>query len=171
MNLILKHTIRFLFFALAQVLILNQIEIGYGIQLMIYPLFIFLLPVEMSIIVLMILAFVIGLTIDALSNTYGLHASSLLVFAYARPFIFKIFAPRDGYDVLQETNIFVMSNSWFLKTFGILLAIHHLWFFSLEMFKLNDFVFILQKTLLSLPLSLIICLLLQYLFLKKTNEK
>lgn len=158
-------------FVLAQVLILNQIEIGFGIQLMVYPLFILLLPVEIGVISLMLIAFALGLSIDAVSNTYGLHASSLLVVAFSRPLIYKLFAPRDGYDTMLETNIFTMGNSWFFKSFGILILIHHFWFFMLEMFKLNEFLFVLQKTAFSVIMSFLICILLQYLFVKKMSEK
>lgn len=167
MNIVVKIGLRFLFLLFAQVLILNQIEIGFGIQIMIYPLFILLLPVETGVIALMGAAFVLGILIDAMSNTYGLHTSSLLVVAYLRPVIFKLFAPRDGYDALLEVNIFTMGTLWFLKVFGILILVHHFWFFMLEMFKINEFVFVLQKTLLSVPISFLICVLLQYLFVRK----
>jgi len=170
MNIILKHSIRFLLFFLVQVLILNQIEPGMGIQIMIYPLFVLLLPVEMSVISLMLISFGLGIAIDSMSNSFGLHASSLLAVAYLRPVIFKLFAPRDGYDILLETNIFNMGTTWFLKTFGILLIIHHFWFFMLEMFKLNEILYVLQKTGLSVVVSILICILLQYLFLRKPKS-
>jgi hypothetical protein len=167
----LIHILRFVGFFLIQVLILNQIEIGFGIQIMIYPLFILLLPVEMNVFTLMLVAFGLGIFIDSMSNTYGLHASSLLTMAYFRPVIFKLFAPRDGYDALLETNLFNMGNMWFLKTFGILILIHHFWFFLFEMFKLNELLFVLQKTGLSAVVSFLICILLQYLFIRKPKEQ
>lgn len=168
---IVKHGLRFLFFFLVQVLVLNQIELGMGIQIMIYPLFVLLLPVEMNVYALMAITFGLGMSIDVMSNSYGLHTSSLLSVAYLRPMIFKLFAPRDGYDPLLETNIFNMGNAWFLKTFGILLVIHHFWFFMLEMFKLNEIIYVLQKTGLSTVISFMICILLQYLFLSKPKEQ
>lgn len=171
MNVILKHSIRFVLFLLLQVLVLNQVEVGQGIQLMVYPLFVFLLPVELNVISLMLLSFFFGISIDAMSDTYGLHASSLLVFAFLRPMVFALFAPRDGYDPLTETTLFTMGTAWFLKTFGILILAHHFWYFLLEMFKWNEVLFILQKTALSAPLTLLLCLLIQYLFLQKKTER
>lgn len=170
MSLVFKYILRFFLFFLVQVLVLNQIEPGYGIQIMIYPLFILLLPVDMSVFALMIVAFFMGLSIDSLSNGFGLHTSSLLTVALFRPTIYKLFAPRDGYDILLETNILTMGTSWFIKTFGILIAIHHFWFFMLEMFKLNEILFVLQKTGLSVVVSILICILLQYLFLRKRRN-
>src|SRR5690606_5801534 len=171
MNQLVKNILRFIFLLLVQVLVLNQIEIGFGIQLMIYPLFILLLPVDTNVSGLLLLAFLLGISIDAMSNTYGLHASALLIVAYFRPIIFKLFAPRDGYDSLIEANLRTMGYKWFINTFGILLLMHHFWFFMLEMFTLNEFAFILQKTALSAPLSFLLCMLVQYLFMNKLSSK
>ncbi|HIP32227.1 MAG TPA: hypothetical protein EYG86_05650 [Crocinitomicaceae bacterium] len=171
MNDIVKHSVRFFSAILVQVLLLNQIEIGFGIQLMIYPLFILLLPVETKVISLLFISFGLGILIDVFSNTYGLHASAALMFAFIRPRIFKLFDTRDGYDALVETNIFNMGLSWFLRTFGTLLFIHHFWFFLIEMFKMNEIAYVFQKTLLSLPISFAICVLLQSLFVKNQTGK
>lgn len=171
MNEILKHTYRFVILVVMQTLIFNRLEVGFGIQFMVYPLFIILLPFELGIVYMMLLAFLMGVAIDSISDTFGLHTSALLVVAYLRPVIFKMFSPREGYDVLKEGNIYEMGGRWFIYVFGTLLLIHHLWFFTLEIFKINDFFFILQKTFFSLPISFMICLLLQALFVSKPKER
>lgn len=171
MNIIIKHSVRFLFMVLVQALILNQMEIGLGIQIMVYPLFIVLLPFEMATILILFLAFSMGLLIDSISNTYGLHTSSLVLVAYLRPIIFKMFAPREGYDVLKESNMYEMGPRWFIYVFGLLLLIHHFWFFLMELFRVDAILFILQKTALSFPLSFLFAVLLQMLFIRKPNER
>ncbi|MFT5860185.1 MAG: hypothetical protein ACI865_002293 [Flavobacteriaceae bacterium] len=170
MNRVIRQLGRFAFFVLIQVLILNQVELGFGTQIMIYPLFVLLLPVNLNVFLLLFLSFALGLSIDAMSNTYGLHASALLVVAFFRPIIFKLTAPRDGYEQIYATNIYTMGGAWTVKTLGLLLLIHHFWFFLLELFKLDEILYLIQKTLLSLPLSFGICILLQYLFIKKPKE-
>lgn len=167
MNEIIRHIIRFFILIILQTLVLNQIEPGWGIQLMPYPLFIFLLPIEIGLLPLMLLAFLMGISIDSLSNTYGLHASSLLVFAYMRPMIFELFTPRDGYDPLLQPTLFDMGAKWFYKTFGLLLLIHHFWFFLLEILHVGQVLFILQKTVLSIFFGFLLCVLYQYLFIGK----
>lgn len=171
MRLVLTHIFRFILFVLVQALVFNQLEIGFGIQIMIYPLFLILLPFETNILILLAVAFVMGFCIDSLSNTYGLHTSSLLLLAYLRPIIFGVFSPREGYDSLKEASIFEMGQRWFVSVFGILLTIHHLWFFMLEMFKMNEILFIFQKTILSVPLSFLLCILLQVIFVTKPKER
>ena len=171
MNKLLKNSIRFVLFLLVQTLILNQIEIGFGIQLMIYPLFIMLLSFDTGVLSLLAISFTLGICIDAFSNTFGLHTSSLLVFSFLRPVIFKLFDTREGYDLLLEPTVLNMGNGWFIKSFGSLLLIHHFWFYLLEMFKLNDIGYVLEKTVYSLPLSFFLCVLLQYLFVNKQYTK
>jgi len=167
MNKILSNSLRFFLFFVIQVIVLNQLELGAGTLLMIYPLFIVLLPVDTNIFLLLFLAFALGISIDALSNTYGLHASSLVLMAYFRPVVFNAFAPRDGYEIDLEPNIHTMGYRWTIRTFGILLLIHHFWFFLLELFRLDEILYVLQKTLLSFPLSFALCLLLQFLIIRK----
>jgi len=167
MNRILTHTLRFVLFLVIQVLVLNQVELGAGTLLMIYPLFIVLLPVEINVFLLLFLAFALGISIDAMSNTYGLHASSLLILAYFRPIIFKAFAPRDGYEADMELNFHNMGLRWFIRTFGLLLLIHHFWFFLIELFRFDQILYVLKQTLFSLPLSFGLCVLIQFLIIRK----
>ncbi len=171
MKLIITQILRFILFVLAQTLVFNQLEIGLGVQIMVYPLFLMLLPFDTSIVVLLVVAFAMGISIDSISNTYGLHTSSLLLVAYLRPIIFGIFSPREGYDAIKESTIFEMGQRWFISVFGILLLVHHLWFFTLEMFKMDEFLFILQKTSVSVPISFILCILLQVIFVTKPKER
>ena len=57
MNVIVNNSIRFVLLVLVQVLILNNLEIGFGIYPMLYPLFILLLPIEMATVTLMFISF------------------------------------------------------------------------------------------------------------------
>jgi hypothetical protein len=170
MRIFITHSIRFILFALTQALIFNQIEVKFGVQVMIYPLFILLLPYSINIFLLMFLSFSLGLFIDSISNTYGLHASSAVLIAYLRPILFKTFEPRDGYDNIEETNIYRMEATWWLYVFGLITLIHHLWFFTLEIFKFNEIWFILQKTFLSVPITLLVCILIQVIFIRKPDK-
>lgn len=171
MRIVLIYSIRFILVVLLQTLVFNQLEIGLGIHPMIYPLFIMLLPFNTSPVLLLLIAFVMGISIDILSNTGGLHTSSLLSFALFRPVIFKTFSPRDGYDPSKEGSIYEMGHLWFFYCFGILLLIHHLWFFFMEAFKFNEILYILRKLIFTVPVSYLLVILLQFLFLKRKASK
>lgn len=168
---IVKQAIRFFVLVILQALVLNQLEIGFSIQFMVTPIFLMLLPFETSTMLLMVLGFVMGFLIDSISNTFGLHASSLVFVAFIRPFIFKSFAPREGYDVLKTPSIYDLGTNWFISVFGILLFLHHLWFFTFEIFKLDETLFILRKSIVSLPFSFLIALLMQAMFVSNKKNK
>jgi hypothetical protein len=138
---------------------------------MLYPLFILLLPIEMATVTLMFISFFFGLTIDAFSNTFGLHASSAVVFAFFRPLIFKLFAPRDGYEMNEMNALNLLSIRWFFVSFIVLLYIHHTWFFIIEVFKWNEFLLILQKISLSAPVSLGLSLIVRTAFMDKSKKE
>jgi hypothetical protein len=89
--------------------------------------------------------------------------------AYLRPVIFKFYGPREGYDPLKEPSIFDMGNRWFFFVFGYLLLIHHFWYFLVEIFRVDQFLLILQKTLFSVIISFLICLVLQSFLIKKAK--
>lgn len=171
MNDILKNSIRFIVLIALQSLVFNQLEFGFGIQLMVTPLFVIMLPFDMRMIPMMLIAFAMGISIDSISNTYGLHTSSLLLITYFRPMIFKVFAPRDGYDPLKEGNIYDMGTRWFIYVFGIMLLIHHFWFFTLEVFRFDEFFFILRKTVISVPFSFGASMLLQTFLVSKSGKR
>lgn len=163
----LTHIIRLVIIVLAQGLIFGQMEFGLGIHPMIYPLIILLLPFDTRPIVLMLIGFVAGISVDFFMNTFGLHASAGVLVAYIRPELYHLFAPRDGYDVLKEPTIGYLGFRWFFYVGGITIFIHHLWFFFLEYFKWSEFLYILQKTFLSSIVTLLIFILIQIFFFKK----
>lgn len=171
MNNVAKITFRFFLFWIMQILIFNQLEFGFGIHLMIYPLFIMLLPFDIGIFPLMLLGFGLGISIDMFSDTFGLHASSLLMMSYFRPIIFKFFSQREGYDPLKEPTLFEMGTRWFVLVYGLLLLIHHFWFFLIEIFRINEILWMIQNTILSVLFSFSISLLILTLISRKNRSK
>ena len=170
MNQIIPISLRFLLLVFLQVIVLNNLEIGLGAYPMIYPLFILLLPFELGPLSLMLLSFLIGISVDALSNTFGMHTSAAVLIGYLRPAIFKAFAPRDGYDSVEAAGIRSLGTQWFIGAYGSLLVIHHTWFFLLESLQLNEILLILRKIALSVPLSFLISILVQFIFMRKRGE-
>lgn len=170
MNSIVLLVLRALLLGLIQVLILNNIEIQWGLYPMIYPLVILMLPFEWSTTTLMVSAFGFGLFIDAFSNTFGLHASSAVLMAYFRPQILKLFSPRDGYESQETSNINDLGFGWFFGAYGLLLLIHHTWFFTIEVFRMNELLFIARKIAISVPVSFVIAAVAQFIFMRKRRS-
>lgn len=164
------HIVRMFIFIVAQGLIFGQLEFGFGIHPMVYPLFILMLPFDTRPVVLMILAFFTGLGVDFFMNTFGLHTSAAVLVGYLRPELFRLFSPRDGYDVLREPAMSEWGFQWFFQVTGTSILIHHTWFFLLEYFKWSAWQDIIQSSFLSAIVTFIIFIVIQVLFFKKPQK-
>ena len=171
MELIIVPVLRFLGVFLLQIFVLNAIEPGFGMHIMVYPLFIAILPFSYNVFSVLTLSFFLGFIIDIFSNTFGLHASAALTMALLRPTFYKYFSPRDGYDNLKQPTVLDMGFRWHLMTFGTLLLVHHLWFFTLESLRFDETFIVLKKTILSGGITFILCFILQYIFFKKEKSR
>ena len=169
MNIIVAYIARFVLFVTLQLLVFSQIELGLGIHLMMCPLYVLLLPFEINIFILLIVAFGMGFILDIFSNTYGLQASSLLLIAYIRPYVFKAFAPRDDYDPLKTPSYVDMGNLWYFSAFGSLLLIHNTWFFLLEAFSFRGILYTIQKIVFSFIFIFLLSLLLQIILVRRSK--
>jgi hypothetical protein len=149
---------------------MNQIQFNELVYPMVYVIAILMLPFNTRFFVSLIISLTLGISIDAVSDTFGLHTSAILFISYLRPYVLKIIRPRDGYDESLSPSIHDMGRSWFLIYASILLSAHHLWFFAFEMLSLNLIGIIILKTFLSTICSLFVIILLQYLLYKPSKQ-
>lgn len=167
---ILKYLLAFVGLLLFQVLVLNNLDLSYYISPYIYPLIIFMLPFRISQIALMFIALVCGLILDAFCNTMGMHAAALVFVAFLRPYIIRAITPRTGYEITDKPNIRVFGFTWFLTYTGILLLLHHLLYFFLEIFSFQNTLVTLGKVLVSTGFSLLFVIIIAYLFSRERKR-
>ena len=169
-NFWVKYSINFIFIILVQGLIINQLQMSGYVYPMVYIIAILMLPFETNLFVSIVLSLVLGICVDALSDTFGLHTSASLLIGYTRPYLLRLLKPRDGYDNSLTPSIHDMGKTWFLMSTSIMLFIHHLWFFTFEILRFDLIDLILIKTILSVSVSLFIIVLLQYLIYKPSKQ-
>jgi rod shape-determining protein MreD len=166
MRIWIKYPLMFAVMVLLQVLLLNQIHLGGFLNPYIYILFIFLLPISMPRYQVLLLSFLIGITIDWFSNTLGLHAASALLIGFLRSPVMKLITIREieqsDYPGMKQTGI-----KWFIIYVSVLVVMHHLFLFYLEVFSFDNFFRTLLRTLLSSVFTIIIIVLSQYLAFRK----
>ncbi len=165
-----KYSILFITTLLFQVLVLNHFEISRFVYPMMYVILILDLPVKINQFLVVAISILLGICLDALSDTFGLHTSSLILVAYIRPIVLKYIRPRDGYDKINQPTLREMGKFWYAEYALIILFIHHLWFFSFELFRMDLAGTIILKSLLSTIFSFILILLVQYLFYKPVKH-
>lgn len=171
-NEIAKNIGRFILLVLLQGLILNEVNLWHGTAIpYLYVLFLLMLPLETPRWLELILGLFLGLTIDMFTNTLGLHASACVVLAYVRPLYLNAIAPRDGYEFGQRPGIQDFGISWFIKYAGVLILIHHLWLFYVEIYSFRGFFNTLLRVLASSTLTLILSIFSQYLMTKKPSRQ
>ena len=142
-NLITKNLIRFIVLGLLQVIILKDLDLTPGnfdfIHLIVYPLAIMLLPLKTPRVLIILLGFVYGLSIDIFYDSLGVHASAATFMAFSRKIVLKFLEPYGGYTTDQIPTLRNMGIYWFFIYSGILMAIHLLFYFSMDAFSIVFF--------------------------------
>ena len=161
---IFKNIIRFIVLVFLQILILNNIQFSGFINPYLYVLFILLLPLNIENWVLIILAFLLGFSVDLFSNTIGLHSSATVFMAFCRPLIIRLGYKKPDYET---TNIIPSIKSlgfrWFLTYSFILISIHHFLLFYIEEFNFHEFFMTFSRTLISIIATLMLIILSQFI--------
>ncbi|TNE61662.1 MAG: hypothetical protein EP344_05845 [Bacteroidetes bacterium] len=167
-SIVLPNVWRFVGLVLIQVLILSEVSLtsdGY-INVLLYPLFILLLPIETPTPVAVLLGFTIGLTVDIFFGTLGVNASAGALSGYARAVLLHRFAPKGGYtgkEVIPAPVYFGWR--WFIGLAAAFYAIHIFWYFAMAYFTpLYIWSKVLPHTLAAWPLSMAVVVVLVRLF-------
>lgn len=170
-NEIIRNMVRFLALLLLQVLIVQNIRLGPYVILFPYVLFILLLPFETPKLAVLAIAFVTGLSIDVFYDTAGLHAATCTLIGFLRYYILKLLAPREGYDAGLTPTIESMGPVWFSTYSALIILIHHLCFFYLEIFRFNEFFSTLLRVVLSSVCTFALVYVIQFLFYSPRKNK
>lgn len=167
MNKKLNQILLFLFLLFLQVLILNNINL-FGYNPYLYIAFIFLYPLNEKRFPFLILSFILGLSIDLFSDMGGIHAFSTLFIAYIRLRFVKIYFRK----IPSDYPFFRLQSESFGKVFNYVVTltiIHHLIYFSLANFSLQNLSIVFLNTTFSGVFTLVLFFLGTYIFTK--NKK
>jgi rod shape-determining protein MreD len=164
---ILKYGLLFIICLELQVLLFDRIYFSGYLNIYFYVLFILLLPINTSRSMGMLLAFVLGISVDMFSNTPGMHASAAVFMAFLRPSILRFLSPVDGYELGMEARVSILGVGWFIRYSMVLILAHHTWLLYLEAFSISLFFFTLLKVLLSTFATGFIIFLSQFLIYRK----
>jgi rod shape-determining protein MreD len=158
------HFLRFVLLVAVQVILLNQVQWNGYVNPYVYVVFILLLPVETPNWLLLLLALITGLTIDMFGSSGGMHAAATVAMAFARPGVLKLIAPRDGYDPEMKLTPQVMGFRWFITYVSIMVVLHHLVAFYIEVFRFSEFFVTFFKAILNSAITVILIVIGVYLF-------
>lgn len=167
-SIIVISAIRFAILLLFQVFILKSISLGWQgniyMHIIVFPLFIFLLPIRTPRAVVMLLAFALGLAVDVFYDSPGLHASAAVFSAFVRPMVIKLLEPREGYNVNYSPTKARLGFRWFWRYAAIMLLLHLVFYFSMLEFSPVFIADILLKTIFSFIASYAFMLMIVFVF-------
>jgi hypothetical protein len=154
-------------YLILQVLLLKNLVLFNTSFCFLYVAFILLLPVEMNNLLLMLIAFLLGFSVDIFYNSLGLHAMALVLVSYLRNYWLATITPQGGYDIGTPPTLSANGLQWFLVYSLPLVFVHHLVLFFVEASGFAMFWYTMLKAISSLLFTMTVMLLLQYLSLDR----
>lgn len=151
MTIMLRKIVGCAILILAQVLVLNQIDLfGYATPYL-YIYIILKMRIDVPRYVLLLVGFLLGLMIDLFLYTLGVHASATVLLAMCQPFFLRAFASRDDEEQIVPVGR-KMGTLAFMEYMAVCVLMHHTALLMVEYFT---FAGILQTLLRILCSSLL----------------
>ena len=167
-SITITNGFRFIGLLLLQALILKRISIGWEgylyINILLYPLFILLLPFKTPAPLVIFLGFILGLAVDLFYSSPGIHASALVFTSFLRGIVLDQMEPRGGYNLTFSPTKERMGFNWFMRYSSILMLLHLFFYFSVEVFTFVYIFSILLKTFFSFIFSMLFVIIVMFLF-------
>jgi hypothetical protein len=167
-NVILTNVVRFIGLVLLQVLVLQRINLGGAysnyFHIIVYPLFIILLPSRIPHALLVLLGFAAGTIVDLFYNSPGIHASAAVFLAFIRPFVLGILSPSSGYNMNFSPTKARYGTAWFLSYAAVMMVSYLFFYFSVEVFTFYYLGEIMLRTVCSFFISMLFIIVFQFLF-------
>ncbi|MFN8249396.1 MAG: rod shape-determining protein MreD [Ferruginibacter sp.] len=169
MSSLVKNIIRFILLILVQVYVLDKIHLHQMVTPYLYFLFILWLPFKMNRTVLMLLAALLGFTLDSFRHHPGFHTAACVLIAYVRPFLINLLIPQEGAEAnYEEPSIRSLGGLLpYIIYSSILIMLHNAWLFFLEAWQFGDAWYFFSKTFLSTIISLMLVIITELIFPRK----
>lgn len=154
---------RFVALLLVQVLILDELLLHGFLTPYIYVLIVLWLPLTFPTWGALLIGFAMGLAVDFFLNTGGMHALATTFIAYVRPVVIRLLSPPEGYETDDRPTLKSMGFGWYFVYALTIITVHHLVYFSVEIFSFSYPLYFLKKLLLTVLATLILVFLIQIL--------
>ncbi|MFB5944859.1 rod shape-determining protein MreD [Albibacterium profundi] len=169
-KLFIENIIRFIVLILAQVFLFKNIGYYNLASPFPYIMALMLLPAKIPKVLLFVIAFLTGITIDTFYDTLGIHAAACITLAWARIVFINLTLQDDDYDASSTPGIGQMSFRWFLIYALILSFFHHSALYILEVFSLNNFLYTLTSILFSCIFTTILIVLFELILYRRKKR-
>lgn len=153
---IIQRTLWFIFYVLLQGLVLNHINFLDSINPYLYILFLIKMPANIGKSNLLLIGFALGICVDILASTPGIHASATTLVAYIKPSIDAMFADKDE----RKNGIVASAKSFgfgaYVRYAMVITIVHHLTYFFVCAANLELIFAVLKNTLCSVCFTMLL---------------
>ena len=149
MNNFLRYSGVFVLLVLLQLLVFNNIQFSGYINPYVYVMLIIILPLSMPSWIVLIIAFLAGFIIDAFSGTMGVHTFASVMAGFVRPWIISLNMTHEAADPDISPSVQNNGLRWFLMFSLMIILVHHLSLFYVEVFSFSGFFRTLLRVLVS----------------------
>ena len=146
----------FLVYILIQIFVLNEVVFSSYIIPFLYLTIILSIPKGKSILFLMIISFLTGLTIDIFEGQLGLHSTSCIIIAFLRPKILSILSNSKTLSNEENIRLNNLGALQFLVYSSTLIFLHSLILFFIVDFEIGNIFNLIIKTILSTLATLLL---------------
>ncbi len=162
-KLVFINIVRWILLLFIQVFLLRNLGFYNLATPFVYVLFLLLLPFRTPNLLLYLIAFVTGITLDAFYDTIGVHIAASVTLIYVRILFINVSVNRDGFDEPEPT-LGNMGFKWFSLYALLCIFAHHLVLYLLEAFKLTELSYTLTRCLFSGLFTMLTVLLIEFIF-------
>jgi rod shape-determining protein MreD len=159
MTRFVNHLLWFVGLVALQVFVLDNVHFLGVFLPLIYIYAILRLPSDMSPNIVILLSFLLGLSVDILSNTPGMHASATTLIGFLRYPVLRLFVSKEDLGNKNASENSLGAGAYW-KYAVLLVLIHHMVLFMLESLSFSNWQLLLTKipvcSLLTLTFILVI---------------
>jgi len=155
MNNILRHIFRVAVFILLQWLLVNNLHWLGAFHPYIYILALIMLPASLPRWAEMLIGAVVGLLMDVLCSTAGVHMAATVAVAYVRPLLLDRLI-QDAQRIATQVCSITMGNWQYFTTLAVMIILHHTLVFLLEAWSMQHIAWLLLTTLMSSVVTFIV---------------
>ena len=135
----LRRAFLFLLLCLAQVLVLNRIQLFHCATPLLYVYFVLMFPQGYPKWSILLWSFGMGLTVDMFSNTPGVASASLTLVGALQPYLLQLFLPRDP-EEHHPSSVVGLGWAKFFTLTCIIVLLYCVVFFSVETFTFFNWI-------------------------------
>ena len=166
----LNKIVQWILIIALQVFVLNHLDFSAYILPQVFIILLITLPLHLSKINQILIAFGLGLVADFFVSTPGFHASACLWLILIRMWILGSLDLKEQQANHLQFNIRNVGPSSFLYVTLILVVFYHFYIFTLESIGAINGLRLLMTSVLSSTLAMLIIVLIQYITFRKLGE-